>query len=82
MHMRIGVDPSVCDGFGYCAELLPEALVLDEWGFPIVVNGEIPPQLLRAARQAVKSCPRRALALRSSEPSRAQVGGLVSRRLA
>jgi ferredoxin len=59
--MRISVDPSACDGFGYCAEMLPELVSLDEWGFPIVSDGEVPEQLRRAAKQAVKFCPRRAL---------------------
>jgi ferredoxin len=69
MMMRIALDPSACDGFGFCAEILPEALSLDEWGFPIVADGEIPTQLLGAARKAVASCPRRALALRGSGPA-------------
>jgi ferredoxin len=58
------VNPAVCDGFGYCAELLPDMIDLDEWGFPILRRGAVvPPELLVAAREAVKFCPRRALAL-------------------
>ena len=34
--LRITIDPVACDAYGYCAELLPEAIVLDEWGYPIV----------------------------------------------
>jgi len=59
--MRIEVDPAACDGFGYCAEILPELLSLDEWGFPIVDRPEIPAELVRAATKAVQLCPRRAL---------------------
>ena len=33
---RIVIDPVACDAYGYCAELLPEAITLDEWGYPIV----------------------------------------------
>ena len=32
--IRILVDPVACDAYGYCAELLPEAITLDEWGYP------------------------------------------------
>jgi ferredoxin len=63
MRLKITVNPAACDGFGYCAEMLPEVLSLDEWGFPIVADGEIPKNLQRAARQAVQFCPRRALGL-------------------
>ena len=30
------VDPIACDGHGLCADLLPERIELDEWGYPIV----------------------------------------------
>ena len=32
--LRITIDPVACDAYGYCAELLPEAISLDEWGYP------------------------------------------------
>ena len=34
--IRILIDPVACDAYGYCAELLPESITLDEWGYPIV----------------------------------------------
>lgn len=61
--MRISVDPAACDGFGYCAEMVPELMALDEWGFPVVSQHEVPGELLDAARQAARACPRRALLL-------------------
>ena len=66
--MRITVDPAACDGFGYCAEMLPELLTLDEWGFPIVARAEVPGELLKAARQAARLCPRRAVSLLPQMP--------------
>ena len=33
---RLVVDPIRCDGRGICAELFPERIALDDWGFPIV----------------------------------------------
>ena len=41
--IRILLDPVACDAYGYCAELLPEAISLDEWGYPIVDGKPLPP---------------------------------------
>jgi ferredoxin len=68
--VKIILDPVACDGFGYCVEILPEVLRFDEWGFPVVAEGEVPDKVLRAARQAVEFCPRRALALRATNGPR------------
>ena len=64
---RLRVDPIACDAFGYCAELLPELVHLDEWGYPIIAQGAIPPQLLDLAIEAVRQCPRRAMFLETFE---------------
>ena len=60
---RLAVDPIACTGHGVCAELLPEGVRLDEWGYPLVADGDIPPDLLRQARRAAAACPVRALLL-------------------
>ncbi len=65
--MRLRVDPVACDAFGYCAELLPEMVGLDEWGYPVLADGVVPPPLLDLARRAVRDCPRRALFLEAAE---------------
>ncbi|WP_238013600.1 ferredoxin [Dactylosporangium sp. AC04546] len=59
------VDWTRCDGRGHCAELLPEVLVADEWGYPLRRDGarEIPDAVLRHARLAVEHCPLMALRL-------------------
>ena len=64
--LRILIDPVACDGYGYCAELLPEAVSLDEWGYPIVDGRPLPPQLVGAARRAARDCPCRAITLREN----------------
>lgn len=61
---RVAVDPVACDAYGYCAELLPEAITLDEWGYPIVAGHPLPAELLDAARRAARDCPKRAISLR------------------
>jgi len=57
------VDPVRCDGTGVCAELLPERIRLDPWGYPIIEPGDVPDHLLEHAERAVTSCPRLALTL-------------------
>jgi ferredoxin len=59
--LRILIDPVACDAYGYCAELLPEAITLDEWGYPIVDGTPLAPELVAAARRAARDCPRRAI---------------------
>ena len=64
---KIVVDPVSCDAFGYCAELLPELVELDEWGYPIVSGEEVNEDLLRQAREAVRACPRRAFRIKTRD---------------
>ena len=64
---RLRVDRIACTGHGLCAELLPETVDADEWGFPILATDRVRGELLADARAAVAACP--ALALRlSREP--------------
>jgi ferredoxin len=66
---RLTVNPVACAGHGACAELLPEAVTLDEWGYPLIDPRPLPPGLERHARQAVAACPTLALRLvRSADP--------------
>ena len=60
-RVRVRVDPVACDAYGYCAELLPELVTLDEWGYPIVDGRPVPPELVALAAKAARDCPRRAL---------------------
>jgi ferredoxin len=60
---ELRVDRIACSGHGDCAELLPELVTADEWGYPIVAGGPVPPRLERRARRAVAACPALALLL-------------------
>ena len=61
---RLRVNPVQCDAFGYCAEMVPELIGLDDWGFPIVSSRQIDDRrLLQLADGAVSACPRLALLL-------------------
>jgi ferredoxin len=63
---RLEIDWTRCDGHGLCATLLPDEVVLDEWGFPVLRGREITRGEVTNARRAVLACP--ALALRLSRP--------------
>lgn len=56
--VRIAVDRVLCSGHGVCAQTLPGAITLDEWGYPII--GPEPVDAA-AATLAIKLCPARAL---------------------
>ncbi|GAA3512018.1 ferredoxin [Actinocatenispora rupis] len=60
---HLAVDPIACQAHGLCAELLPGVVTLDEWGYPILPAGPVPPALRAAARRAVNACPVLALRL-------------------
>lgn len=60
---RLHVAAIDCHAHGICAELLPELIALDEWGYPILPRPQVPPELVQHARQAVAACPTLALRL-------------------
>ena len=60
------VDWLRCDGNGVCAELLPELVTRDDWGFPVVRPGPVPEDLRRLAARARAACPAMAFRLRVS----------------
>jgi ferredoxin len=68
------VDRIACDGFGMCAELLPELIDLDDWGYPIVRDGGVPDALIDHARRAVAVCPVLALRLQRIDDRTETVG--------
>ncbi|HUC57616.1 MAG TPA: ferredoxin [Streptosporangiaceae bacterium] len=72
--MNLRVNPIACSGHGVCAELLPELISLDEWGYPLISDQPVPVRLIRQARRTVTDCPALALILsRSEEPQRKPV---------
>jgi ferredoxin len=58
---RLRVNPIACTGHGVCAELLPELIELDPWGYPILWSPAIPVDVLEHAKRAVDACPTLAL---------------------
>jgi ferredoxin len=64
---RLRVNPIACEAHGLCAELLPELIRLDDWGYPIIDEPDVPSELLGLAMRAVDACPTLALLLEEGE---------------
>ena len=59
--MKLRVNMIACAGHGVCAELLPELITLDPWGYPLLADTPVPDGLADHARRAVAACPTLAL---------------------
>jgi len=70
MAYELSVDRIACDGSGLCAEVFPEMIQLDDWGYPIVAAGSVPEPYMQHARRAVAACPVLALKLRAIAETR------------
>jgi ferredoxin len=63
VSLRIEIDALACEANGVCAEILPEALELDEDDQLRPRLAVLPAALEQRAREAVRRCPRQALRL-------------------
>lgn len=63
MKRRVAIDWVACDGRGVCADLLPERIERDEWGYPVIDRTPVSGSVERHARRAVAACPKLALRL-------------------
>jgi ferredoxin len=67
MKKILRVNPIKCEAYGLCAEMLPESIDLDDWGYPIIKSTELSPELEKHAQRAVAACPKLALLLEQSQ---------------
>jgi len=63
---QLRLNPIMCFAHGLCAELFPERIRLDDWGYPIIDPTPIGPELEEHARRAADACPTLALLLERS----------------
>jgi ferredoxin len=70
MTLMLRINPIACTGHRACAEVAPELIEPDEWGYPVLDPGPVPARLEREARKAVASCPVLALRLQRAEKAR------------
>jgi ferredoxin len=59
---NLDIDWTRCDGHGLCAELLPDRITRDDWGYPVIVSTAVADEDTTSVRRTVAICP--ALALR------------------
>ena len=71
MSLKLEINPIACTGHGLCADLAPELVELDEWGYPII-HERVPSDLAVHARRAVNACPTLALRLSRSQRHKEQ----------
>ena len=55
--MKIKVDVESCVGHARCAAVAPDVFVLDDDGFNVTAEKEIPPELEEQARRGADACP-------------------------
>jgi ferredoxin len=60
---QLRLNPIMCVAHGMCAELFPERITLDDWGYPLIDPTPIGPDLEEHARRATDACPTLALLL-------------------
>jgi ferredoxin len=64
-EQSLEIDWTRCDGHGLCAALVPNRIVMDEWGFPLIRRTTVDDAELIDTRRAVAMCPALALRLQS-----------------
>lgn len=67
MKKKLRVNPLLCEAHGVCAEMLPELIGLDPWGYPVLAKEPVPPSLIPLARRTVTACPAIALLLERAD---------------
>jgi ferredoxin len=70
MSHRLRVNPIACEAHGMCAELLPERIALDDWGYPIIDARPLDAELVANAKRAAQACPTFALLVERFQPDR------------
>jgi ferredoxin len=70
MSERLRVNPIACEAHGMCAELLPERITLDEWGYPLIDGRPLEPRLVQNALRAAQACPTFALLVERDSDNR------------
>jgi ferredoxin len=60
---RIAVDYGLCESNGVCMGIIPEVFHLDEDDDLHVLKEEVTPDIEEPVREAVRQCPRQAIAI-------------------
>ena len=61
--MKLTIDTTKCSGHARCAATAPEVFELDDNGYALPFDGEVPANLEVKAREGALACPERAIAV-------------------
>jgi ferredoxin len=59
--VKITIDTSMCSGHARCAATAPEVFELDDNGYAVPFDGEVPVGVEDKAREGAFACPERAI---------------------
>ncbi|GAA4009028.1 ferredoxin [Streptomyces sp. NBC_01352] len=59
--MKITIDTQLCSGHARCAATAPELFELDDSGYAVPLDGEVPAGREKEAREGAWACPERAI---------------------
>ncbi|MCX4404691.1 MULTISPECIES: ferredoxin [unclassified Streptomyces] len=62
--MKVTIETSSCSGHARCAAAAPQLFRLDDDGYALPFDGDIPQGLEQAARDGERACPERAITVR------------------
>ncbi|MCK0093893.1 ferredoxin [Rhodococcus sp. NPDC060086] len=61
--MKVHVDDDACRGHGFCLAICPEVFELSDGGYAVTLVSEVPAEHEDNVREAVASCPERAISI-------------------
>jgi ferredoxin len=61
--MKITIDTAKCAGHARCNATAPDVYTLDDDGYALPYDGEVPAELEAQAREGAEACPERAITL-------------------
>lgn len=61
--VQVEVNPNICEGHGQCNAIAPEVYDLDECGYCLIRDPEVPPELEAQADEGARACPVQAIAV-------------------
>ena len=59
--MKVTIDTAKCAGHARCNAVAPDVYALDDDGYALPYDGEVPPELEDQARKGAEACPERAI---------------------
>ncbi|MGI5460213.1 ferredoxin [Streptomyces sp. CA-249302] len=59
--MKVTIDTASCSGHARCAAAAAQLFRLDDDGYALPIDGEIPEELQQAAYEGESACPERAI---------------------